>query len=139
MTDSGFDDFYRSEHLLVIRFLRKLGATWDDAWDISQACFTKALDRWESLSNPAQWVRTTALHEYRNGQARRADELPRMQRGGWEPRPHFDKLDVGSQESRVCGMIGTLPPRQAEVMALTYVGGHEKFPVGGQEASDHLK
>jgi DNA-directed RNA polymerase specialized sigma24 family protein len=118
----SFDLFYRTEHLLVIRFVRSLGASWEEAWDVSQYCCVKALERWETISDPARWIRTTVMREYRRVRARRADELPRMLCGGWEPRPHFDKLDIRSEEARVYGIIASLPQRQAEVMALTYDG-----------------
>lgn len=118
----SFDDFYRAEHLLVIRFLRSLGASWEEAWDISQYCCVKALERWDTIDDPPRWVRTTVIREFGRVRTRRADELPRMLRGGWEPRPHFDKLDFRSQEAQVHGLIGALPQRQAEVMALTYDG-----------------
>jgi RNA polymerase sigma factor (sigma-70 family) len=118
----AFERFYRTEHVLLIRFLRSLGASWEAAWDTSQECFLTALQCWDNLSDPARWIRTTAVREYRRNQVRRASELPRMLRGGWEPRPHFDRLDLSAQEARVFAAIGGLPPRQAEVMALTYDG-----------------
>jgi len=118
----SFDSFYRTEHLRVIRFLRSLGASWEEAWDISQYCCLTALERWDKISNPAPWIRTVVLNEYRYVRKRQADELQRMLRGGWEPRPHFDKLDLCSEEAQVCDIIASLPPRQAEVMALTFDG-----------------
>ena len=118
----SFECFYRAEHVRLIRFLRKLGASWEEAWDISQHCFVKALKCWDSLRDPPSWIRTTIVREYRRIQARRADELARSLRGGWEPRPHFDRLDLHSQEAGVYAAIANLPPRQAEVMALTYDG-----------------
>jgi DNA-directed RNA polymerase specialized sigma24 family protein len=118
----SFERFYRVEVVRLIRFLHSLGATCDGAWDISQNCFTTALLRWDSLTDPPKWIRTTAAREYRRTQTRRADELPRMLRGGWEPRPLFDKLSLRTEEARVFAAIASLPPRQAEVMALTYDG-----------------
>jgi DNA-directed RNA polymerase specialized sigma24 family protein len=131
MTDSApepepicgsFERFYRAEVVRLTHFLYSLGATWEGAWDISQNCFITALQCWDNLTDPPKWIRTTAAREYRHTQARRADELPRMLRGGWEPRPHFDKLSLHAEEAGVFAAIARLPPRQAEVMALTYDG-----------------
>jgi DNA-directed RNA polymerase specialized sigma24 family protein len=117
-----FERFYRAELVRLIRFLRSLGANWDAAWDISQESFLKALRCWDNLVDPAKWIRTTAAREYRRAETRRADELPRMLRGGWEPRPQFDRLSLHTEETRVLATIASLPARQAEVMALTYDG-----------------
>jgi RNA polymerase sigma-70 factor (ECF subfamily) len=118
----SFESFYRDELVRLLRFLRSLGASWEGAWDISQECFLTAMQCWGTLSDPPKWIRTTSAREYRRTQARRADELNRMLRGGWEPRPHFDKLSIAAEEAKALMAIASLPPRQAEVMALTYDG-----------------
>jgi DNA-directed RNA polymerase specialized sigma24 family protein len=120
-TDS-FEDFYRQELVRILRFLRSLGADWERAWDVSQESFLKAMQCWGDLSHPGRWIRTTAAREYRRIEVRRAGELNRMLRGGWEPRPHFDKLSLHEEEAKVLAVIASLPPRQAEVMAFTCDG-----------------
>lgn len=122
----SFEQFYRTEQVRLICFLRSLGASWDGAWDISQDCFLTALQCWGHLTDPPTWIRTTAVRAYRRTQARRADELPRMLRGGWEPRPHFDEPGLRTEAARVFAAIASLPPRQAEVMALTCDGYRPK-------------
>lgn len=118
----SFECFYREELVSLLRFLLSLGASREGAWDISQECFLTAMRCWKDISDPPKWIRTTAAREYRRTQARRADELNRMLRGGWEPRPHFDHLSIAAEETRVLTAIASLPARQAEVMALTYDG-----------------
>jgi RNA polymerase sigma factor (sigma-70 family) len=125
MSDSlptPFVTFYRDEHIRLIRLLRKLGAGWDDAWDISQHTFTEALRYWDGIDAPSAWIRTTAVRAYRKAQIRATEDVVRAFRGGWQPRPHFDKLDLREEEQRVYEAIASLPSRQAEVMALTYDG-----------------
>lgn len=104
-----FECFYRADIVWLTTLLRKLGASWDDSWDISQDCLLKAMRKWDKLTDPPKWIRTTVLREHRRVQARGNDELPRMRRGGWEPRPHFDKLDLREEEASVLAMIRRLP------------------------------
>jgi len=118
----SFESFYETELPQLIIFLVKQGASWDDAFDVGQECCVKAFERWHKISEPATWIRTTAVREYCRRQARSREEITRALCGGWEPRPHFDKLDVHAEEAAVYEAIASLPPRQAEVMAWTYDG-----------------
>lgn len=120
--DASFASFYRTEHRQLIRFVRSLGASWDEAWDIGQECFVEALTHWDTLSVPHRWIRTVAVRLRQRTRARAADELPRLLKGCWQPRPYFDELDFHPDEAHVYKVIASLPPRQAEVFALTYDG-----------------
>ncbi|MFF5481050.1 hypothetical protein ACFY5C_27520 [Streptomyces sp. NPDC012935] len=54
---SSFTDFYASEVRLIVLFVYKNGATWDDAWDATQNAFAEAYQRWEGIDYPARYVR----------------------------------------------------------------------------------
>src|SRR5262245_55883986 len=125
MPDTGrepFDVFYKGEHLRLIRFLRKLGASWEDAWDISQHAHIEAFVRWDHIEKPIAWIRITARRAYRSLQVRENQNIVRVLCGDWQPRPHFDRLHLRHEEEKVCDALARLPPRQAEVMAWTYDG-----------------
>jgi RNA polymerase sigma-70 factor (ECF subfamily) len=126
VTSSGepdsFGEFYAREILRLLQFMRKQGASWDDAWDASQEAFTEALRRWRTIENPRAWVRTTATRAYIRQQARGQEDEERVARADWTPRPPFDKLEISEQESLILKIIASLPPRQRQVMAWHYDG-----------------
>lgn len=126
MTSSGepdsFGDFYAREIFRLLQFMRKQGASWDDAWDASQEAFTEALRHWHVIEKPRAWVRTTATRAYIRQQTRSQEDEQRVARADWTPRPPFDKLEMSEQESLILKTIASLPPRQRQIIAWRYDG-----------------
>lgn len=60
-----FGEFYLSEYRRVFRTVSALGASHEDAWDITQEAFARALARWSRLRRKpwrGGWVMTTAMN-----------------------------------------------------------------------------
>lgn len=71
-----FGEFYLSEYRRVFRTVRALGSSHEDAWDITQESFARALARWSRLRKKSWrggWVMTTAL----NLSKKASREIPR--------------------------------------------------------------
>ena len=60
-----FDELYYASYASVLRAVRLLVPTAEDAHDLAQEAFTRALARWDvvsTLDNPAAWVRHVAVN-----------------------------------------------------------------------------
>lgn len=60
-----FDELYYASYTSVLRAVRLLVPTSEDAHDLAQEAFTRALARWDTVStldNPAAWVRHVAVN-----------------------------------------------------------------------------
>ncbi|MFF4362829.1 RNA polymerase sigma factor [Streptomyces sp. NPDC001351] len=119
---SSFTDFYASEVRLIVLFVYKNGATWDDAWDATQNAFAEAFQRWDSIDYPAKYVRATALRNYRAQKQRSSEDVRRATEAEWFYFPSFDQLKLLDEEKDVIDAIAKLPERQREVMAWNYDG-----------------
>jgi RNA polymerase sigma-70 factor (ECF subfamily) len=117
-----FDKFYFAEHRRLFMFLCKLGASWDDAWEVTQETFTKALHAWDKIEKPLEWIRKVAKNDYVKRQVRSKEDVVRAVRGDWVPRPEFSDFLLSEEAKRVFEAIASLPPRQRHVMAWYYDG-----------------
>lgn len=117
-----FEIFYTTEHVSLVLFLHKQGASWEDAWDFTQHAFLEAYRRWDKISNPRAWLRTTASHAYWRQKHREIEDVMRAVRAGCLPRPYWSNLNLADEQKKVYEAIASLPPRQREVMAWAYDG-----------------
>jgi DNA-directed RNA polymerase specialized sigma24 family protein len=118
----SYDDFFRAERAKLACFVRKLGATWEEANDAAQEAMVAALVRWETLTNPRAWVRVVAERKFLRQKVRTDQREELAARPGWgvENSCPLPAESEGTQE--VLSMIGRLPPAQRRVMAWTYDG-----------------
>ena len=119
---AGFAEFYNAEYLRVVLFLRKQGASWEDAWDAMQTAFLKAMRRWSEIDSPRAWVRATASRAYGRAQYRVVEDRDRASRSDWVMPDWFDPTAIPEEENRVIEAITSLPFRQRQVMAWHYDG-----------------
>jgi RNA polymerase sigma factor (sigma-70 family) len=122
----AFSVFYRAQIIKVAAFLRFQGASWPEAADASQEAMTRAYQRWNTLNNPAAWVRKVATREFIRRRVRSSDDLVEDVP---EPvtsllRDDVPEASAGYQEEekQVQRLLALLPPRQRQVMAWTYDG-----------------
>jgi RNA polymerase sigma factor (sigma-70 family) len=113
-----FTEFFRAEHRKLIRFVMTLDANSDQAAEIAQATFFKALQAWGTIRNPLAWIRRVAVNEL--AAARRAAHreapcatLPDAQ----VSLSAALAVELGDEARRVLTVLATLPPKQREVMA----------------------
>lgn len=99
-----------------------MGASRADAEDAAQDAMIQAWNQWESIRDPAAWIRTVAVRAYlkqtrnRDRQAISLDESP------GEPAGDLG-LDVfADEEQEVLRLLRELPEGQRTVAALFYDG-----------------
>ena len=63
LLDMGFAEFFRAEYKKLIRFVTTMGANSDQAAEIAQETFFKALLGWDSIRTPRAWIRRVAANE----------------------------------------------------------------------------
>lgn len=127
LTTTDFTPFYDENMPKLIRFLMRLGAPPQEAADAAQDAFTEAFAQWSRIAAPHAWLRTVATRRYlraRYGRELLTDTPP-------EPQPCGVKLDellLKEEWQNVYAALGTLPPRQRQVMAWHLDGfGHSEI------------
>ena len=91
-----FDEFFRLEHKRIISFVRRLGATWQEAEDAAQEALSITYKRWNHISadNPRAYARKVAEHVHARSRVRQRREVEKFLASDW-PHPHaFDLDDV---------------------------------------------
>lgn len=115
--DEGFDDFYKTSFDKVVSAVAAFGADPDEAFDIAQDAFARALVRWNRLRGEPWaegWVMTTAMNLCR----KRGRRLQRRFRGD-ETSPTYQETDLVHAELILA--IRRLPVRQREAVVLFYL------------------
>ena len=109
---SAFETFYRAEHPAVLRLALALTGDSGLTEDHTQDAFTRLIDRFESLANPAGYVRTVLVNQVRTTH-RRSMLGPRH--------AHLLYRDVALGEpTEVLDALAALPYRQRAVLVLRY-------------------
>jgi RNA polymerase sigma factor (sigma-70 family) len=116
LVPDGFESFYEEFRASVYRALRVAGARPEEADDATAEAFARALVAWNVVArhpNPRAWVMTVALREYWAAWRR------------WEARVTHVSVEMAPQpgpelaiDPHLIHMIGLLPARQREVVAL---------------------
>jgi RNA polymerase sigma-70 factor (ECF subfamily) len=122
LTDNGFDAFFHQRFGKTVVLLIAMGASRADAEDATQEAMILAWRNWQSIREPAAWVRTTAVRScWRQARVRRVhvavmDEVQDM------PSADPDLGIFGEEQRRVLSLLRALPPGQRVVAALSYDG-----------------
>jgi RNA polymerase sigma-70 factor (ECF subfamily) len=116
-----FDRLYYASYTSVLRVVVLLTPTVEDAHDVTQEAFARALARWStvgSLDNPAAWVRKVAVNAatdlHRRDRSRRAAVVRLVGAGRTVPAPDAASVDVARALAR-------LKPGQRKVIVLYYL------------------
>jgi RNA polymerase sigma factor (sigma-70 family) len=117
----AFDEFYVREYPRVVGLLQGLLRSRIVAEELAQETFLVAYRDWDrvsSLDNPRAWVRKVALNQrgsflraYLRQQARERDSAVQYQ---------DDTIKLADDHAEVWQAVRTLPPSQAQVIALHY-------------------
>ncbi|WWQ68836.1 sigma-70 family RNA polymerase sigma factor [Streptomyces sp. Q6] len=111
-----FAQFYSQHMAKLVRHLMRQGASIHEATEASQAAFTEAFVKWETIEHPAAWLRQVSLRLYWRRHSHREEpvqEIPELPGG---PCP-LQQVELKEQEARVCAALASLPPLQRQVLA----------------------
>ena len=105
----GFDGFFRTEFVGLVRFIRRAGGTQEEAEDAASSAMAGAYRSWATLTNPGAWVRTTALRCYVHQLQRDRTGLERAALASSDAllTPAVDERDPGEPD-RVLRLLRTL-------------------------------
>lgn len=119
----GFEEFYRSEYVGLVRLVTGLIGDAHAAQDLVHDVFLRLQPRWASLTGaPLPYARQAALNAGRNEIRRRRRAERPTPTAADEPSAESDALDriaAGSVREAVL----TLPDRQREVVVLRHLAG----------------
>ena len=120
---TDFDGFYRAEYAAVVRLAYALTGRRDVAEELAQEGFLAAHRRWSTVStyeDQAGWVRRVVTNRCVSAARRRATELRLLVRPGQERTagPVGPMVSAGDE---VWALVRSLPRRQAQVLALTFL------------------
>lgn len=116
-----FEEFYRREYAAVVRLTFVLSGRSEVAEDVAQEAFLSAQRRWDRIAaydDPGGWVRRVATNRCRSGFRRASAEVRALARLRGRP-PEAVVLPEPAAE--LWQAVRSLPRRQAQVLALTYV------------------
>lgn len=98
-----------------------MGASRADAEEIAQESMIAAWQKWESIREPAAWVRTTAVRKlWRHRQHQ--PELPLEENAVLLPAGESDLAIFTEEQQQVVRLLRQLPDAQRTVAALHYDG-----------------
>ena len=115
-----FEVFYLREYHAVVRLAYALSGSRLVAEDIAQEAFLRAFDHWERIQHPSAWVRKVTVRRAGRTVRRRLLEARALARllAGRGPAV----AELPEQDAEVWRAVRALPRRQAQVIALRYVG-----------------
>jgi RNA polymerase sigma factor (sigma-70 family) len=122
LSPDGFAVFFHQRYSRTVVMLIAMGASRAEAEDATQEAMIAAWQQWESIREPAAWVRTTALRKLwkLSHQQPRTSPLDQAtcQPEGSEP----DLAVFSSEQQQVLSLLRRLPDTQRTVAALYYDG-----------------
>ncbi len=80
MEDRSFEEFSIEEYNAVLAFARVLTGDLTRAEDVSHVSFAAALEQWDTLDNPAGWIRRVAANKSHSAWRPRCSERRALNR-----------------------------------------------------------
>jgi RNA polymerase sigma-70 factor (ECF subfamily) len=118
--DREFASFYREHIRRLVAYLLYQGAPGHLAAELAQEAMTRAYQRWDTIKSPMAYVckvaYTTFIRHVLDVAEEPVEEVP-------EPTallPHPQEVEAWLQEQQIIAVLRALPPRQRQVLALTY-------------------
>jgi RNA polymerase sigma-70 factor (ECF subfamily) len=118
VNDRSFEDFYMKEYRQVLVIARVLMGDRIRAEDVTQDAFVAALDAWGRLENPEGWIRRVVANKARSAWRRRYAERNALKQ--LENEVHVGG-DLPKETEEFWAKVRSLPPRQAQAVALFYL------------------
>jgi RNA polymerase sigma-70 factor (ECF subfamily) len=120
----AFEMFYQREFKAIVAIARALVRDGGTAEDLAQDAFVAAHRNWDRVShydNPTAWVRRVAVNKATSFQRRRGAEWRAITRLGGAA-DSSTMPDISHETEEVWNEVRRLPRRQAQAIALFYVG-----------------
>ncbi|MFC7528721.1 RNA polymerase sigma factor [Actinoplanes sp. GCM10030250] len=128
-TQPTFESFYQESFAGVVGLLLRLGADPHEAEDATQTAMIALMSRWDSVHDPAPWVRVVAKNTWLRSVSRARGTIPAGSAADVAETVPSDAAEnpetrhSSSLEQRAAlGLLRTLPLAQREVLALTFDG-----------------
>lgn len=122
LTDNGFVSFFRERYGRTVVLLIAMGASRADAEDAAQEAMAMAWNQWESIRDPAAWLRTVAVRAYlKQARARDSQAVP-LDQSAVDPAAEPDLGVFTGEQQHVLGLLRRLPDGQRTIAALFYDG-----------------
>jgi RNA polymerase sigma-70 factor (ECF subfamily) len=121
----AFETFYRREYRQVVSLARALLPTDLAAEDLAQEAFIKAHQHWDRVGaydRPIAWVRRVLINRATSLRRRLGAEWRAVDRLGSMTNDAVEQ-DLSPETREVWAAVRRLPRRQAQAVALHYVGG----------------
>jgi RNA polymerase sigma factor (sigma-70 family) len=122
LSQDGFVSFFHQRYSRTVLLLIAMGASRADAEDAAQEAMIAAWRQWESIREPAAWIRTTAIRTFwKHNRQHQPAPLP----GEPTPQPAITDPDLAifADEQRwILSLLRGLPPAQRTVTALFFDG-----------------
>ena len=128
----SFDAFFRREYRSVLGFAIALGRDRWTAEDLTQEAFAAAERGWSrvgTLDQPGAWVRRVVANKSVSRWRRQGAEARALRRMSSPGNPGSDP-QLSAETVEVWAAVRSLPTRQAQVLALTYLDGLSTSEVG---------
>lgn len=122
-TTLDFDRFCAEEYASVAGLAFVLTGSWATAEDVTQDAFFAAFRKWDQLQRydkPGAWVRRVVANRAVSWRRRLGSEAKALTRLGARRERATDEIELPA-DAEVWALVRKLPPRQAQVFALTYV------------------
>lgn len=119
----GFDAFYAAARPSLARLAYALTGSTTEADDLSQEALSRAFARWtvvSGLESPLGWCRRVLLNLVFSRTRRLRNEAAAVLRLGALRRVDDDAISLSDGAVAFWAAVRSLPPRQAEVVALRY-------------------
>jgi RNA polymerase sigma factor (sigma-70 family) len=118
-----FDRFCADEYASVAGLAFALTGSWATAEDVTQDAFFAAFRKWEQLQRydkPGAWVRRVVANRAVSWRRRLGSEAKALTRLGGRRQGETADIEL-PEDAELWALVRRLPPRQAQVFALTYV------------------
>ena len=99
-----------------------MGASRADAEDIAQETMIAAWQKWESIREPAAWIRTTATRKLWKSNQQQLAATPLYESTARATAIEPDLAVFSAEQQRVLGLLRRLPAAQRVITALYYDG-----------------
>jgi RNA polymerase sigma factor (sigma-70 family) len=118
----GFDSFFHQRFSRTVVLLVAMGASQADAEDATQEAMIPAWNQWDSIREPAAWVRTVAVRSYLRMVRTRGTQMVTLDESVPDPVRNDGLGSFEEEQRQVLRLLRALPSGQRAVTALYYDG-----------------